>query len=61
MEIEWNNTKDQKNSILFNALLRMETIDRPRLLSEVTQIISQMDINISSLNAYVNKKSVGDN
>ncbi|MCK9224886.1 MAG: bifunctional (p)ppGpp synthetase/guanosine-3',5'-bis(diphosphate) 3'-pyrophosphohydrolase [Candidatus Muirbacterium halophilum] len=59
MDIDWNDNNNKKNNILFNALLRMETIDRPRLLSEVTQIISQMDINISSLNAYVNKKTVG--
>ncbi|MGM0608181.1 MAG: ACT domain-containing protein, partial [Candidatus Muiribacteriota bacterium] len=57
MNIKWN--KKANKNILFNTLVRLETIDRPKILSEITQKISQMDINISSMSATVNKKKTG--
>ncbi|MFA7576435.1 MAG: bifunctional (p)ppGpp synthetase/guanosine-3',5'-bis(diphosphate) 3'-pyrophosphohydrolase [Candidatus Muiribacteriota bacterium] len=58
IKLNWNAEAGSEN-VLFNAKLRLETIDRPKLLSEVTQIISQMDINISDMSASINKKRVG--
>jgi len=57
IEINWNENTDQ--TVLFTAMLRIETIDKPKILSEITQLISQMDINIASCNAYVNKQKKG--
>ncbi|PLX16910.1 MAG: (p)ppGpp synthetase [Candidatus Muiribacterium halophilum] len=57
IEINWNQNTNQ--TVLFTAMLRIETIDKPKLLSEITQLISQMDINIASCNAYMNKQKKG--
>lgn len=54
MEIDW----DQNKSSSYQAEIQIKSVDRTGLISEVTQILSNKKVAVTSLNARTNKEKV---
>ena len=52
MEIDW----DQNKSSSYEAEIQIKSVDRTGLISEITQILSNKKVAVTSLNARTNKE-----